>query len=229
MHIHLQKNLPVSFLPPKLRWQTFIRDESKLKKIDKGQTLFHTGRKSETLYLIKEGRLKLSIFSSTGNEHILAIHGKTDFIGMDFFNNTNYVSDAIALTNCELYAIDYTQLGLLSQLSDYSNFQQSIITILSHNNKQFSEHLSSYHFPLQIRLALFLLRQVNTYGVAIDRNWIEIKLMLNHSEIGNCINATRVSISTNMGILRDLELITGNRQIYQINLPRLTQFLNDYI
>jgi len=79
----------------------------KMTSFRKGQFVYVQGKPADTLFVIQEGVVKLTIRSKTDKEAILNILTAPDFVGNDSLSaSTNRATSAVALTNCTLLRID---------------------------------------------------------------------------------------------------------------------------
>jgi len=73
------------------------------RRLAKGEALFRKGAKGDALYIIKKGRIKISVSSHTGDEAVLAIFSASDFFGeMALLDGEPRSADAFALEPTEL-------------------------------------------------------------------------------------------------------------------------------
>jgi CRP/FNR family transcriptional regulator, cyclic AMP receptor protein len=52
-----------------------------ISKYRKNQTVFRQGDLADSVFFIKEGKVKVCVVSEQGKEAVVAIHGKGDFFG----------------------------------------------------------------------------------------------------------------------------------------------------
>ncbi len=73
----------------------------------RGQTIFAQGDKTDALFVIQKGRVKLSVKSKAGKEATLDILGNDDFVGKDAIaGQSSRTASATAMTDCSLLRIE---------------------------------------------------------------------------------------------------------------------------
>lgn len=86
------------------------------KKIDKGNFLFHQGEQSNTVYLIKAGKLKLLQVTAEGREVILDVIGPGEVLGETaLFLEQEQIFSAVALEETGLCCFNRQQFETLIQ------------------------------------------------------------------------------------------------------------------
>jgi signal transduction histidine kinase len=91
-----------------------------------GDIIFQTGDKSEYLYLILDGEIKLKIHSSM-NSSIVRVKEKNDFFGdLELLESTPRKSSAVANNDSVLYKL--SQKELLNLISRYKSIEETLST-----------------------------------------------------------------------------------------------------
>jgi CRP/FNR family cyclic AMP-dependent transcriptional regulator len=86
------------------------------KKLEQGETLFHTGDFGESLYIVNTGEVELSIKDTTGQKIVLKIAKENDVFGeISMLDNRPRSATATALSDTELFVLDRDDLLLLFQ------------------------------------------------------------------------------------------------------------------
>src|SRR5215467_11772086 len=71
-----------------------------------GEVIFHRDDPGQVLYMIKEGKVKICIFSPDGQEVSLAVLGKGEYFGeFALLDGLPRSSDAVALEKAECYTL----------------------------------------------------------------------------------------------------------------------------
>ena len=71
---------PSSGLPTRLSRELFAR--AQVLRLPAGRVLFWEGDPGDGCYRVEDGLLKLTVFSKSGAERILAFHGPGDIVGV---------------------------------------------------------------------------------------------------------------------------------------------------
>lgn len=194
-----------------------IRSQS----LKKGDVLFQKGSEGTVLYIIRTGRVKISLPSRSGDEVILAIFSETDFFGeMALLDGIPRSADAVALEPCELLVL--SRADFLTFLMENKNAIQAVLASLSMRLRKTDDHLEDTCFlNISARFAKKLIELGETYKPE-DATTLLIDLDLTQSDLASMIGATRESVNKELRLLREKGLITtmGNR-IRIVNLERL--------
>jgi CRP/FNR family transcriptional regulator len=75
-----------------------------------GQTAFTAGQPFDGLFAVRRGTLKTTITHAHGDEHVLAFPMKGSLLGFDGVGRSTYMSDAVALSDCDLIHVPDTHL-----------------------------------------------------------------------------------------------------------------------
>lgn len=112
-----------------------------LRKLPKGNTLFHEGDTCKNIGIVIEGKLKISSFLSDGNEIIYNQLSTGDIFGNNliFSSNPLYKGDIIALTDCQIALIDKKQL--IEILSNNKDFLVQYLQIQSDFGKTLNDKI----------------------------------------------------------------------------------------
>lgn len=208
-------------------WQDYVTQNCYLHNFEAKSQLISTAARADALFLLKQGRVKLSTVSFSGHERVVGIRAKDDFVGLELISEKSYYSlDAVALTNTQAYLINQEHLFELQNLS--SDFSTDIAKKLNSYTFDSWEQINNFHLPLKVRIALLFLRLGERYGEFVDNDHVLLNPYLTQQDIGNFVNATRVSVSTNIGRLKREGRIAGVTKELLLNLPKLKQLVFPY-
>ena len=187
------------------------------------EAVFREGDPAEALHVVAQGRIKLVRYTPDGRERILAIVGPDDLIGEAFLReDAVYRADAIALgddvVTCPMSRGQFQQLSLQAP-----SFALAFAEILAQNLFHCRDRLAGGYAPIKTRVAHALLEQAERFGRGVDddADWVELDTELRHEEIASLVGATRVSVSTAVGELRNDGLLQGTRGRYRLHVPAL--------
>lgn len=98
-----------------LHYESPIRadDEGELfqrKRLKVGQSALMMGQPFDGLYVVRLGTLKTMITHADGGVHVLAFPMKGNLLGFDGIYRNQYMSDVVALTDCDLVRISASAL-----------------------------------------------------------------------------------------------------------------------
>ncbi|MBW1643065.1 MAG: Crp/Fnr family transcriptional regulator [Deltaproteobacteria bacterium] len=193
----------------------------RLQSLKKGQTLFRKGDEGSSLYIIKQGTIKIVLPSRLGDEVIVTIFSEGDFFGeMALFDGKPRSADALAMESTKIYML--SRKDFLLFLHSNINAMESILSQLTKRLRDTDDFLEGTCFlNVSARLAKKLLDLAESYGRQ-DADSVYIDLDLTQKELGDMIGSTRESINKELKILRDKGLITmQENKIQIIDITRL--------
>jgi CRP/FNR family transcriptional regulator, cyclic AMP receptor protein len=132
----------------------------------RGQTIYAQGDKTDALFVIQKGRVKLSVKSKAGKETTLDILGDHDFVGKDAVaGQSSRTASATAMTDCSLLRIEKQAmlLALTRQVKLANVFWAYVLA----RNIRYQQDLVDQHCnPSEKRLArvLLLLAHFDAHG-----------------------------------------------------------------
>jgi CRP-like cAMP-binding protein len=161
----------------------------------KGQVIFSMGDRSDAIYFIKSGSVKLTVTSAEGREAVLGIRRSGDFVGEEVIdpNGLPRGTDATALAEVHASRIGRNSiLGLLNFDQDLWNwFSTSLVRLLAKINEQLADSLL---YASEQRLARVLVLLVCAPGVA-NRKDNKLLADLSQQDLANMIGVTRQRVN----------------------------------
>lgn len=193
----------------------------------KGQTLLHEGEKSDTLFIINKGKVKVSKITIHGKEQILYILAGGEFFGeLHLFNNEE-------ATNFSVYAIEDTQVCMLTK-NDIDRIMEGNPEISLKLLKAVTKRLAHTENLAQslatkdpeVRLAQMILEFCQKFG-SESNDGILIELPITREEVASYVGITRETVSRKFSKFENLGLISlfGNKQLLVKNEPALRDFV----
>ena len=197
-------------------------------QFQKGQMLIQDGEKSDTLYIINKGKVKLSKYTTDGKEQILYIMTAGDFFGeLNLFNEdevSNFTAFAIESTEiCQLTKRNLNQI-MLENPEISIKLLTSLTKRLAHT-ENLAQNLATK--DPEIRIIHMILEFCQRFGTKVN-NGILIALPITREEIASYVGVTRETISRKFSKFEELGLITisGNKQIIVQNKLALKSYLD---
>ncbi len=128
-----------------------------LAKHDRNDIVFAQGDPADAVFYVQEGKVKVSILSSSGKEAVLAILGPGDFFGEGCLNDQPLRTlTATIMTHGSILRLD--KAAMLRALHDEPKFSELFIAYLLHRNSRIEEDLVDQMFnSSEKRLARILL------------------------------------------------------------------------
>ncbi len=176
----------------------------------------------DTIYLIKKGRVKLTRYSASGREHVLALLEPGEIYGERALGGTTAV-------HCE--AFEDTLICVLS-LSHFEELLRAkpdlalrVIKALARRLRRAEEEIENFAFrdvPGRLSALLVRLAEAGAESGSSPESQRRLVLRLTHQDLANMIGATRETVTNVLSRFRDMGLITiQRREIVIKGLQRL--------
>jgi CRP/FNR family cyclic AMP-dependent transcriptional regulator len=184
-----------------------------------GEVIFHREDPGQVLYVIKEGKVKISLISPDGQEISLVVFGKGECFGeFAILDGLPRSADAVALEKVECYTL---------QRSDFHNaimknpkIAIQIIEVLTRRLRSTDQMVEDLIFlDVYGRVAKKLLELADTHGTKVD-DGTRIDVRLTQQEIASMVGASRESVNKVMGYFTDKNFISAEK--YKITLHRIS-------
>jgi CRP/FNR family cyclic AMP-dependent transcriptional regulator len=177
------------------------------KYVERGSMLYGEGQNPRGVYILQEGRVKLSLESAHGKTLLLQIAGAGDMLGMNAaITGQPYEATAETLERCRIGFI--SRADLLKALARDRTGYEEIAESLSRKLSAVVEHtrmlfLSQSATEKVVRL---LIQWCNEFGIDTDEG-ISISPRLTHEEMAQMICVSRETVTRVLGSLKRKQLI----------------------
>jgi CRP/FNR family cyclic AMP-dependent transcriptional regulator len=170
-----------------------------------GRNVFRQGQPADSLFYIRQGKVKLTVISQQGKEAIIAILSAGDFLGEGCLSGQLLrMSTAIAMTDCELDKID-----------------KSMMTRILHENHDISELFVKHLLSRNVRYEEDLVDQLFNSS---EKRLARILLLLSH--FGKESRAESIFPSVNQDTLAQMVGTTRSRVSHFMNRFREHGFID---
>ena len=154
-----------------------------------GRLIYLQDTQALQFYYIRSGTVKCFISSPEGDERTLTLHHAGDLIGeAAFFDRQPRVSSAVAVTRCELVAVDRSRLETVFAL--HPDLAVSMLEYLARTIRLLSVHVDGAFLQADRRIARHLL------SLSPDPQGL---LHCTHEDIGSTVGVSRVTVSRVLG------------------------------
>jgi CRP/FNR family cyclic AMP-dependent transcriptional regulator len=189
----------------------------------KNQKVFIQGDPADSVFYIRDGKVKISVVSERGKEAVVALHGKGDFFGEGCLTGQpRRLASAVAMTECVLLRLD--KAAVVRVLHDEPKFSEMFMAYLLARNARVEEDLVDQLFnSSEKRLARLLLLMAN-FGKEETNERIVAKI--SQETLAEMVGTTRSRVSVFMNKFRKLGFIEYNGDI-QIHNSLLNVVLHD--
>lgn len=187
----------------------------------KGTTIFVEGQKTDGLYIITSGLMKVLKLHKDGREKTLAILNEGEILG----EMTLLGSD---LRSATVETLQQTSVLVISKedfqplLLEVPKLSIRLIEVLSGRLKQANQQIQELIFlNSRCRVICNLLNLAEKYGRS-EKGGIRISLHLTHAELAKLAGVSRETVTKVLAELQDSNLISiSSRQLRVLNLDEL--------
>lgn len=187
-------------------------------KYKKGEIIYRAGYKSDSLYIVSKGKIKIYRLSESGKEQLLHLLFTGDFTGeLALFSESIHESYAEAMEETEVCTVN--RIDLQELLRKYPAISLKILSEFSKRLEQTEKQTTRFATEkVETRLALYL-------GELADGNngISEIELPMTKKDLASYLGTTPETISRKLYELEDAGLIKQkqNKTIEIIDLAKL--------
>lgn len=193
-------------------------------RVARKQFLYFPEDPSDSVYLLKEGRVKISKISDDGKEITLAILEPGEIFGeLAILDEGPRQTLAEALDDALIYAINRQDfIGFIETKPDLAFRLTKLIGLRRREIESKIEELVFRDVPS--RLATLLIQLASNHGMP-DQKGMRLNLKLTHQDLGNLIGSTRETTTTWLNEFRKKGFIDfDRRQIIVCDLKELKEF-----
>lgn len=162
--------------------------------IKRGNTLFQEGDAGDRLYVVTEGKIKLSHASGDGRESVLMVLGPGDMFGeLSLFDPGPRTATAVAVTDSQVLGLGNTDLN--PWLAGRPEVAQKLLQALAHRLRRTNETMSDLVFAdVPGRVAKALLDLGEKFGSKTDAG-IYVNHDLTQEELAQLVGASRETVN----------------------------------
>ena len=196
-----------------------ISEGKRILNAQKGEKIFSQGDRTEAVFFIQSGKVKVSVVSAAGKEAVIAMLGPNDLLGEGALaGESSRLSTATALESSIVFRIE--KRAMAQALLDQPELAAKFIAALLVRNTDLEEDLCDQLFNhSEKRLARVLLKLVrlHEHKVAPDATIPLVK----HEVLAEMVGTTRSRITYFMNKFRAMGLIDYDREL-SIKTEKLT-------
>ncbi len=175
-----------------------------------GEVIFHRDDPGQTLYIIKEGKVKICLISPDGQEISLVVFGKGECFGeFSLLDGLPRSADAVALEKVECYILQRADFHNVIMKKPRIAIQ--VMEVLCERLRKTDQQVEDL-IVLDVygRVAKKLLELAQTHGVQVE-NGILIDVRLTQQDLAAMVGASRESVNKVLGYFTDKEFITTDK------------------
>jgi CRP/FNR family transcriptional regulator len=201
-----------------------IDDQKGCNIYDKGQIIFHEGNRTNGIYCVNKGKIKLFQLGSEGKEQIIRFAKEGDVIGYRALLSEEPLSaSAEAIEEAAVCFIPKSQV--LKMITGNSNFNFRLLKELSHELGESAKIITDLaQKPVRERLAETLLMLKDTFELNEEKT---IQVKLSREELANIVGTATESVIRLLSEFKKDNLIAiEGRNIKLLDIPALTRTAN---
>lgn len=189
----------------------------------KGTVIFARGDAGDSLFLLKEGVVRVCSVSETGAETILYILKPDAIFGELLFSEEQRALTAIAGTNTVVTVIPRKSFAEI--LRSVPVVAENFIRLLSKRLARVEREFVGFgHTWSYDRLAKILLELAGEHGIDTPSG-TRIPLRLTHEDLAKLIGTTRETVTTQVNRFRRHGLVRREGRFFLVNRKKLAEFL----
>ncbi len=169
--------------------------------VRKRQVAYRPGDPSDSIYIVRSGRIKIGKITEDGREIILNMLKSGDVFGeMAFLDDGPRETFAEALEDSNLFIL--TKPDLLSLIKRRPAITYRLAKIIGERRREAEKNMENFLYKgVRERLANLLLRLSDEYGIKDSRGKL-LRIKITHQDLANLIGSSRETVSLTLGDFR---------------------------
>ncbi|MGB5288206.1 MAG: Crp/Fnr family transcriptional regulator [Ignavibacteriaceae bacterium] len=186
------------------------------KEVDKNQPIYFPNEPSNSIFMLKSGRVKISRYSEDGKEMIMAFINPGEVFGeMAHLGESERTDIAISVEPSYICAINKKDFAQFIENNPTLNLK--LTRIIGLKLKSYSERIEDLVFKdAKQRVVSFLLKLASEHGNKIGAQ-IFVKRFLKHQDIADLTACARQTVNDVLTDLREKSVIDFDRKKLIIN------------
>jgi len=174
----------------KVSFAELLADVGDVLRVDRGETIYHPGTTSTSVYLVEAGRVKLAYLDESGKKLTLTILNAGEIFGeMCVMGEGHRRHLATTIEDSLIRCVDRKTFAKIVN-ADAANLRM-LVRHFAHRMREFEETLEDLAFrDIQARLSRQLLKLSDEYGVETKDGRL-IGFPLTHKELADMIGSAR--------------------------------------
>lgn len=173
-----------------------LSHQVRMRKYDKGQTIFLRGDTCNSLRMIVSGMVSVYLTSQDGQEVILSELGPENMIGeMELTLKQKHATNAMASTECQMLEMNISLFHEIIDVSESALFVMRTCAAKLRDTLDFAESIALH--SLATRLARLLLQFCRSHGKDMEGGTL-IDCAVSQTRMGQLINASRPRVNAQL-------------------------------
>jgi len=190
-------------------------------QFDTNQMIFSRGDPGREIYLVLDGRIRLSVLSAEGRELSFAHAGPGQLFGeIATLDGGERTAGATAIG--PVSAMSLPQKALIELIENHPKVAKAAIRFLCQRLRDTDHKLEAIALHrIEVRLARLMLSAIKLQGAVPKDGEVRLDLGLSQSEVGLLIGASRPKVNLALTALEDMGAITRSGAAYVCDLDAL--------
>lgn len=195
-----------------------------IREYKKSEVIYDAQDRGEALYLVIDGRVKVSRLTEGGKEVILDFYHKDDFFGDTSFLNRNHQGErATALDKTSLMLWTIVELKRLMMRTPALG--PALLRVLAQKLADANLRIESFAVdPINRRLAEALLHLAERFGQPAEDQWVHL-LPITHEQLARYVGTSREIVTQYMNQFRRERLLRYSRRGVDLDAAALQKYL----
>lgn len=182
-----------------------------------GEVVFPEEETGRSVYVVREGRVKVSRWLSSGRELILAYHDPPEHFGeMALLDGRTAPATVTAVTRSAIVSLDRVRFEALLREPRFSRTLLEVLCARCRDAWQQIEILNKREPEARIRMALH--RLCKSHGQRVEGG-TRIEMRLTHRELANMVGVTRETATRAIARLESDKLIEVRSRVFLVPDP----------
>ena len=196
---------------------------AKTRRYAKDDVVFHESESGDVFFLIREGKVKVTMISPEGKEIILSMLGPGDFFGeMALLDDEPRSATVVAMEPLE--AVTIWRSDFLSILQENFSITRKVLAEISRRLRKMSTRAESLAtMDVYGRLARFFLDLAKESGKPLENGFVAVTRPT-HQAIANMIGTSRETVSRLIHDLMRQDLLLSEGKTIYLRKTALDQF-----
>ena len=183
-------------------------------KFKTGQRVHTLGQGFESLYVVNSGFIKSVLIDVSGNEQVLNFPMKGDLLGIDGLCTRQYVSEAVALTDCDVILVPFKELIALGRAN--AVLENMVYDVISRELSRQQVMVSMLGgLSADARVACFLVALAGRYA-GMGYSSKEFTMRMTRQDIGSYLGLTLETVSRTLSDFKEAGLIMVDQRFIHI-------------
>lgn len=171
-----------------------------------GQRIHSLNQEFVNIYLVNSGFIKSIFLDEFGNEQVCHFQMKGDLLGIDGMHTGRHMSEAVALSDCDVIVIPLLKLKVCS--CTFEHFERAILNIFSRQLVAQQNRLNILASKnAEARVSIFLQSLAQRFHL-LGYSQTSFNLRMTRHEMGSYLGLTLETVSRTLSLLNDAGIIS---------------------